>query len=386
MPKFIEAHPRVVEAANRGIIQIYKAVGFTALLAILTGLIAFFSLNLFYLFDRSWLAPIILSPRHERVIELSAQLAQQTHQRGRLIAERRALQIEARDAERRLALQRELSRDYARAIAGARDATRMEANELRKLDRQLDRRRRTIEDQRARFDAHVRGLLEAQRAAGLVVEDQIVTAEHQLSELDLSNIALARDALDLQVELRTQEQRLAALEHLAAAPPESSDAETPSSTRDDAAAPVPLPPELLELRRDSAEVQIATLALEERLSAVQAELALVDQSIAQYDRILAELSDSPYLRAMDGPVTIAFVPYDNLDVAEPGTSLYGCHLQLVGCRRVGRIVRLIDGEVAARHPLTHRDVRGQMVEVDLEHGAWGRDEALFAGKRPLWLL
>jgi hypothetical protein len=42
-------------------------------------------------------------------IELSAQLAQQTHLRGCLIAERRAPQIEARDA------------------------TRLEANELRKL-------------------------------------------------------------------------------------------------------------------------------------------------------------------------------------------------------------------------------------------------------------
>jgi hypothetical protein len=368
-----------IESLNRLVVQVYKVVGFVVLTAILAGLVSFFTLNLFYLFDRSWLAPVILSPRHERVVELSSQLAQQTAQRDRLVAELAQLESEAADAGRRLELQNELVQEYAAAATAARSLARDRTRSLAALARRLQARRTEVTADRERFEALMRELLEQRRQAGLVARDDIAATEHQLSELAVSEMALSQSQVELRLERRSHGARLRALDRLVTELRE----DTGSGQNAESAA---LTPEVLELFEASKEARLTAKALAAKSADLRDRGSLLKESIARYDRILHEIEDSPYLRAIDGEVTIAFAPYDNLDSLRAGTELYGCHLYLVACKRVGAVVGILEGEVTARHPLTQQELRGQMVEVDLNEGGWARDEAIFAGKRPLWLL
>ena len=60
--------PRLRLALQPLIVKLYKIAGIFALAVILIGLIAYVVVNIFYFFDSSWVRPVILSPRHEKVM------------------------------------------------------------------------------------------------------------------------------------------------------------------------------------------------------------------------------------------------------------------------------------------------------------------------------
>ena len=91
----------------------------------------------------------------------------------------------------------------------------------------------------------------------------------------------------------------------------------------------------------------------------------VDGSIERYDHLLAAIKSSPYLKAIEGNLTVAFVPYANIDNISPGIAIYGCHLGLLWCSQVGSVSRVLDGEVNRKHPIRNVILRGAMVEVEL---------------------
>jgi hypothetical protein len=107
--------------------------------------------------------------------------------------------------------------------------------------------------------------------------------------------------------------------------------------------------------------------------------------IKDQDGLVQRLAASPYLRAVEHKVVIAFVPYQNLKNVKPGTKLYGCAWGLVVCSRVGQVTTIIDGEVQEAHPHDDSIQRGVMVEIDLSTPAAAGDTVLFAGAKPLWL-
>ena len=59
--------------------------------------------------------------------------------------------------------------------------------------------------------------------------------------------------------------------------------------------------------------------------------------VERQDALIATLKKSAYLRALTDKVTIAFVPYGNLENAKTGTDLYACKVAMVMCRKVGNV-------------------------------------------------
>ncbi|HWU87625.1 MAG TPA: hypothetical protein VN253_10145 [Kofleriaceae bacterium] len=116
--------------------------------------------------------------------------------------------------------------------------------------------------------------------------------------------------------------------------------------------------------------------LQQRLEALK--LRMEDQ-----DKLVSRLAQSPYLKAIDHRVVLAFVPYDNKHM-KVGAKLYGCAWGLVMCSNVGKITAILDGEVTNQHPNNESTHRGQLVEIDVSEWAAGQT-VLFAGSKPLWL-
>jgi hypothetical protein len=81
--------------------------------------------------------------------------------------------------------------------------------------------------------------------------------------------------------------------------------------------------------------------------------------------------------------TVALVPYANLDNIEKGTPLYACRLEMVLCREVGKVLEILPGEVAVKHPNRDSMLRGRMIEMQMTDAAAAENEVLFAGGRPL---
>ena len=107
--------------------------------------------------------------------------------------------------------------------------------------------------------------------------------------------------------------------------------------------------------------------------------------IKDQDAVVNRLAQSPYLKAIDNKVTLAFVANQNLRNIKLGTPLYGCIWGLVWCHKVGTVKAVLDGEVQDIHPHDESIQRGLMLEIDVTE--WGASETvLFAGAKPLWFL
>ena len=252
------------------IIRLYKIAGIVALSAILAGLIAFVTVNIFYFFNRSWVRPVILTQSHAKVMEAGTALAD---------ARLRATELESQRIETR-------------------------AN-LAELDRMVATNDRFLHDVAALADRE--GLRSVQ---GALLRRQIDEATMERA-----------DAIDRKVTLTQRVKEL-------------------------------------------------------------------DGRIDDQRHVLERMGESPYVKAMqqDGAVVVAFVPYQNLSNVRQGTTLYGCSWGLVGCGKVGKVTRLIDGEVQDVHPHDNSFQRGVMVEIELSDHSAGEDKVLFAGKKPLWFL
>jgi len=107
--------------------------------------------------------------------------------------------------------------------------------------------------------------------------------------------------------------------------------------------------------------------------------------IKDQEAVVGRLAQSPYLKAIENKVTLAFVSNQNLKNVKLGSPLYGCAWGLVWCKKVGTVKAVLDGEVQDIHPHDESIQRGLMVEVDVTE--WGANETvLFAGSKPLWFL
>lgn len=146
----------------------------------------------------------------------------------------------------------------------------------------------------------------------------------------------------------------------------------------------PTTPEQWLLRREVDRVKLdkenaigRRTPLNQRLESLK--LRKVDQ-----EAVVKRLEASPYLRAVNNKIVLAFVPYQNLRNVKVGTKLYGCAWGLVACSTVGKVTAVLDGEVTDIHPHDESVQRGIMIEIDVSSAAAG-DKVLFAGGKPLWL-
>ena len=145
-------------------------------------------------------------------------------------------------------------------------------------------------------------------------------------------------------------------------------------------------PVALLVRRQVEDSVLARLAAADRKVALQRRIKELDTRIAEQDVVVGRLAASPYMKATQQRKVVAFVPYQNLRNAQPGTRLYGCSWGLVMCSRIGKILTLLDGEVQETHPHDDSIQRGVLVEIELTETKAAENPVLFAGSKPLFFL
>lgn len=112
---------RLLPAAQSTLVRSYKLVGLAALAAILIGLLSFLTVNGFYLFDNTWLRPVILSPSQEQVRDVNKDLQAEITQRDNLKLEKAQLEAELAALDRRIETNQSFEADYSEIAKADRD-------------------------------------------------------------------------------------------------------------------------------------------------------------------------------------------------------------------------------------------------------------------------
>jgi biopolymer transport protein ExbB/TolQ len=361
---------QVATRVNTIAVNAYKVLGTVLLFLILLGFITYLSLQGFFLLSRGWVAPTVISPTDPQILQLSAQIAQHATARDKLLAERRELRIRLADAERILTVEQDFQERFQLALRGERASRERLLRRLSSLRSEYQRTRQEIEESNRAFSGLARVRTEALYGARLLDQEAHLTTNHQLAQMAQSNLTLAERAVELETRREALKRELQSLAALRGGRGGKAGRMTP---------------ELLLLEREYTRSVLEHARTEATRGALQADLQALDEAAARYEKLLATIQGSPYLRAFQGNLTVAFVPYENVESARPGTALYACAAKLVWCRQVGVVGEVLEGEVSVKHPIRQHFLRGVMVELQLQDGPSAREELLHLGRPPLLL-
>lgn len=140
--------PKLRLAIQPLLVRLYKLVGIGALAIILVGLIFYVIVNLFYFLDHTWVRPVILSPRHDKVAQATHELTAAQERLDTLEVERARTTAELARIDRVIAASQAFEADLRPAIEAA-GHTLAAASARRELDRAVLERQDAADDKAA---------------------------------------------------------------------------------------------------------------------------------------------------------------------------------------------------------------------------------------------
>ncbi len=140
---------------------------------------------------------------------------------------------------------------------------------------------------------------------------------------------------------------------------------------------VPLTNQIIEVR------QIRSTA-KSLINSTQKSIPALEDSLTVVNRGIANLNASPMIAALDKPVTVLFVPYDNIYAYTKGEPIYSCALALFWCSNVGATGDAISGEITTTHPFFRKPIRGQFVEAILTDPTAAKKDIIHVGRPPFF--
>jgi hypothetical protein len=333
----------------------YRLLGFVVLAVIVVVLVGYLATTAFFMVSRTWIVPTVISPSDEHVLALQAELTTRQTQRDRIAAE-------LADAERAVAAEQRFQLAFAAAMETDLVARQAALARVRTLATDAAATRRNIHTTNRAFAASHGARLAREYQARLVDRSAMIDGKLQLAQISGSSLALAEKQAELDTRAAELEAAVAGLSALVAAQPRNT----------------PLSYDVLTIKRsyDASKLALATARNTRALHAAH---------LLREQQLIDSLEQSPSLRALRDHASVAAVPYDNIHNATTGTPLYACRASMLLCKRVGSVLDLLPGEVTLRHPHRERQLRGRMIELQLDEPEAARDDVLFVGGAPLWL-
>ncbi|MCE9671376.1 hypothetical protein LY474_26580 [Myxococcus stipitatus] len=361
---------RVANRINAVAVSAYKLMGSVFLGLILLALLSFLAVQGFFLLSRSWVTPTVVSPTDPQILNLNAQLAAQTSARDHVAAERRAVEDRIHDARRIVTAERSFQRRFQVALSGEREAKGRAAHRLSSLRQEYKRANEEILQSNRAFAGLSRERTDALVGARLMAQEEKLTVNHHLAQLAQSNLTLAHTTVDLETRMDALRREIAGLAAV-------------QGGLGQEGAPDGMTSDVLLLERNYTHSMLEQARAEATVKSLFVDLEALDAATERYEALIDTLRASPYLRAFEKNLTVAFVPYDNVANAAVGTPLFACALKVFWCHEVGVVGSLLEGEVTLKHPIRQHMLRGVMVEVKLNDTTTAREDLLHLGRPPL---
>ncbi|WP_223633054.1 hypothetical protein [Corallococcus sp. EGB] len=363
---------QVANRLNTVAVSAYKLMGTVLLALILLGLMSFLAVQGFFLTSNSWATPTILSPTDPNILALNAQAAQQESERDALVARRREAADRLQEAERTVATEQSFQQRFAVALKGEKASRDRLTKRLSALRQEYLRAGEEIAESNRAYSGLARTRTKALYSARLMEREDVLTTNHHLAQMAQNNLSLAQEAVDLDMRLdtlRREREGLTAAEN--------------GLGRDETA--TGLTTDTLLLEREYTQSVLALARAQAQRKSLEEDVRALDDRIRRFDHLLQVVHGSPYLKALEQNLTVAFVPYENMPNAREGTPLYTCAFKIFWCRAVGVVGPALEGEVSQQHPIRQYHLRGVMVELQLRDAPSAREPLLHLGRPPLML-
>jgi hypothetical protein len=305
------------------------------------------------------------------VLDLRARIAEESWKRHQVEGQRVAIEAKLERARLVAHLEQSFQLGFESALAGDAVATRASLTTLAALNQ--ERRNVAADLQRVSraLEASSTDQLERDYQARLIDKPKLLQGTYQLAQLAQTRLDLQEREVELAERIRRTTREVETLDAVRTAGREP--AKNHSSY------------EALLLQREHDRSVAEKAGAQGEIQALERSLADIDGSLAHYDELLATLRSAPLLRANEQQLTLAFVPYDNQPAMREGTRLYRCYADVLFCRAAGSVKQYLPGEHRQNHPVYGNELRGQLVELELEDVEWAKAGVLHGNRPPLFL-
>jgi hypothetical protein len=351
----------IFKSLQKFVIFVYRTLMMGVLLTIAIGVLAYLFLLVFYVVNKNWAAPIVLSPAQEKVLAFQPQVAAlesmllknkvdlaTTIQKYKVFNDQIS-ELEFIIAKFDTAVNSESS-GLSKAKADIHDVLQQKRNDTWEMEKNASSAR------------SLRASIDRELASGLITKDEAIARRLTVQ----SSLNAVTDSKINQIALQEQA-RLAG---------------NASGTLGESSA--------TSLTALQSLNNIAQLKILHAHAVIDAETAKqsIEQlraSVAESERILEIAKQSPYYLAFNNTVFVAFVQYGNFYYVKPGAPVYDCLLQVILCRKVGTVTQVYDAEEYTRHPLFRTDIKGKFVGITFDAEKYGESYVVFIGRKPLLL-
>jgi hypothetical protein len=342
---------RLQSAHYKLVLTLYRMFAIAVLYSVLVGIFAYAWIMGFYAVNTSWAAPVILSASDEKSLDFREKLvtSQQTIEDVKVDAQKMSDGLAEMKKHRAalLALEPQLKDAIAREAVHNKTA----GPELAQLDQQKladNAKTQKVLAELKELEANINKDL----AAGLITKGD---AAQQLSALN--------QAQDTYTDSKIAEVLLT----------DSVLDKTTTGT------------DILNVLEKQAELQSEVAQLDIAISVAEKEFYEDSRQVSRLRDAIATAKQSPYYLNATGGHTLyfGFVPYDNQAQAVIGTSIYDCYLNMILCRHVGTVKAIFPGEEQAIHPIFKTQIRGFMIQMNLDHPDSARSKTVFLGRKPV---
>ena len=333
------------------IITLYRIFAIAVLYAVLLGIVAYAWVMGFYAVSTSWAAPVILSAADEKSLDFREKLVTSQQTIEDLKVDTNKLDSGLTEMKKHRAALLALEPELQAAIAREQKHNVTTGPELQTLDQQKladNVRTQKVLQQLSQIEANINKDL----SAGLITQGDAATqlaavnqAKGAYTDSKIAEVLLTDSVLD---KTTTGTNSLNVLVKQA------------------------------ELRSEVAQLDIAINVAEKQLH----------EESRQIDRLheaIGTAKQSPYFLNAAGGQTLyfAFVPYDDQASAQVGSPIYDCYLNMILCRKVGTVKQIFPGEEQAIHPIFKTQIRGFLIQMNLDHPDSAKSKTVFLGRKPV---
>jgi len=344
---------RVFRGAQQLAVPTYRAAAVLTLYAILGFVASYAFVQIFFALNASWVAPFIVAPTNDKILDLTAKLVTSQQTVTALVLDRDRLRDSLGDLKKSKASLDLLDHKFQTALNLQSSANVVDASELKNLNLQKSedmaatlRILDEVKEIEAKIDTDLR--------SGLITKGDAAVAKTQLRETRNTYT----DGKIAEVLLRDNVRQ-----------------KTP-----DYGSTVDALSREAELKSDIIQLAIQITTGEEQLRSDETQ-------IAQLRAAVATAQNSPYFQATKHDVKFAFVPYENQTKVSQGAEVYSCYVSMIICRSVGTVQQIFTDEEKTNNPFPFfkSELRGSLIQLNLTEGEAAKEKVLFVGRKPLWI-
>lgn len=336
----------------KSVVTVYRIFAIVTLYLVLVGVLAYGFVMGFYALNTSWAAPVILSPADDKSLDFTEKLVTSRQTLEDLNVDKKKLDDGVGEMMKHRTALEALEPELKAAIAREQQHNQATGPELQQLDKQKQADNLKTQAVMAQVK-EVEAAIDKDLAAGLITKGDAATqraalnqAQSSYTDSKIGEILLTDSVLE----------------------------KTTIGTKS------------LDVLDKQAELISEIAQLDIAIAVAQKQIHEETQQIDRLRQALATAKQTPYYLSVSGgnAVNFAFVPYDNQSSAAPGSPVYDCYLNMVVCRKVGTVKQIFAGEEHAIHPIFRTDIRGFLIQMQLDHPESAKSKTVFLNRKPLF--